>query len=70
MNNTLRLGLFAASALAVLSLAACKTTDDMSQDSAPAAQPAPPAPTDTSTMPTPTSTMPPADTGTAPPTTP
>ena len=69
MNNTLRLGLFAASALAVLSLAACKTTDDMSQDSAPTAEPAPPAPTDSSTMPMPTSTTPPTDSST-PPTTP
>ena len=50
MNNNLRLGLLAVSAIAVLSLAACKTTDDMSQDTSPQA-----APADTG--------MPPADTG-------
>ena len=67
MNNNIRLGLFAVSTIAVLSLAACKTTDEATQDSAPAAEAAP-APTDTSTMPT--STTPPVDTSTTPPTTP
>ena len=69
MNNNIRLGLFAVSTIAVLSLAACKTTDEATQDSAPAAEAAPapqPAPTDTSTMPT----TPTDDTSTTPPTTP
>jgi len=52
MNNKIRLGLLAVSAIAVLSLSACKT-DEASQDSAPPAAQA--APADTST--------PPADTG-------
>jgi hypothetical protein len=60
MNNNIRIGLLAASAIAALSLAACKTTDDMSQDTAPQAAPTAPAdtgmpPADT-TMPTNTST--------------
>ena len=75
MNNNIRLGLLAVSTIAVLSLAACKTTDEATQDStpppAPEAAPAPqPAPTDTSTMPMPTSSTTPTDTSTTPPTTP
>ena len=71
MNNNIRLGLFAVSTIAVLSLAACKTTDEATQDSTPPPAPeAAPAPTDTSTMPMPTSTTPPADTSTTPPPTP
>ena len=46
MNDKIRLGLFAASAIAALSLSACKTTDEAAQDSAPPAAEAAPAPTD------------------------
>ena len=35
MNNNIRLGLLAVSTIAVLSLAACKTTDEATQDSTP-----------------------------------
>jgi len=70
MNNNIRLGLFAVSAIAVLSLAACKTTDDMSQENAPAAEAAPaPMPADSS-MPTNATSTTPTDTSTTPPTTP
>ena len=44
MNDKIRLGLFAASAIAALSLSACKTTDEAAQDSAPPAAEAAPAP--------------------------
>jgi hypothetical protein len=65
MNNNIRIGLLAVSATAMLSLAACKTTDDgMSQDTtAPPAEQAAPAAT---SMPPADSTMPPADTSTPP----
>ena len=56
MNNKIRLGLFAVSAIAALSLAACKTTDDMPQDSTPPAAQSTPS----DSMP---SSTPPADTG-------
>jgi hypothetical protein len=71
MTSNIRLGLFAVSAFALLSLAACKT-DDAAQESAPPAAQATPTetgtpPADDTGMPAPASSAAPAaDTGTPP----
>ena len=70
MNNNIRIGLLAVSAAAALSLFACKTTDDMSQDTTPQAAPAADSSMpSSSTMPT-DSGMPTNATTTTPTTTP
>ena len=55
MNNNIRLGLFALAAIGTLSLAACKTTDQASQETAPPAAQAAPADSMPSNMSMPTS---------------
>lgn len=67
INDKIRLGLFAASAIAALSLSACKTTDEAAQDSAPPAAEAAPAPTDASSMPPADDTSMPAPTSSSTP---